>query len=84
LAWWTGAISFIGFQLHGLQLDDHLIVIIRDHIYLLVQSIYFSALIVAAAKVSFCGYLLNEDSQAGRKLDGIEVLNPFLPEPESI
>jgi predicted nucleic acid-binding protein len=48
------------------------------------QLSYWDALIVAAAKTSACGYLLTEDLQAGQKLDGIEVLNPFLRGPNSI
>ena len=42
---------------------------------------YWDALIVAAAKVSSCRYLLTEDLQTGQKLDGIEVVNPFLVGP---
>ncbi|MGA8436820.1 MAG: hypothetical protein WB762_30045 [Candidatus Sulfotelmatobacter sp.] len=42
------------------------------------------ALIVAAAKAASCRYLLTEDLQAGQKLDGIEVVNPFIASPESI
>jgi predicted nucleic acid-binding protein len=42
---------------------------------------YWDALIVAAAKVSSCRYLLTEDLQTGQKLDGIEVVNPFLVSP---
>ena len=45
---------------------------------------YWDALIVAAAKAASCGYLLSEDFQAGQKLDGIEVVNPFLQGPELI
>ncbi len=45
---------------------------------------YWDALIVAAAKAAACGYLLTEDLQAGQKLDGIEVVNPFLRGPESV
>jgi predicted nucleic acid-binding protein len=45
---------------------------------------YWDALIVAAAKVSGCHYLLTEDLQTGQKLDGVEVVSPFLLEPESI
>jgi predicted nucleic acid-binding protein len=45
---------------------------------------YWDALIAAAAKVSSCRYLLTEDLQTGQKLDGIEVINPFLCGPESI
>jgi predicted nucleic acid-binding protein len=48
------------------------------------QFSYWDALIVAAAKVSGCHYLLTEDMQSGQKLDGIEVVNPFLRGPESI
>ncbi|MFZ0278125.1 MAG: PIN domain-containing protein [Candidatus Sulfotelmatobacter sp.] len=48
------------------------------------QFSYWDALIVAAAKVSACHYLLTEDMRSGQKLDGIEVVNPFLRGPESI
>ncbi len=48
------------------------------------QLSYWDALIVAAAKASSCRYLLTEDLQAGQKLDGIEVVNPFLRGPESV
>ena len=48
------------------------------------QLSHWDALIVAAAKASSCGYLLTENLQAGQKLDGIEVLNPFLRGPKSI
>jgi predicted nucleic acid-binding protein len=45
---------------------------------------YWDALIVAAAKVASCRYLLTEDLQAGQKLDGIEVVNPFLRDPQDV
>lgn len=45
---------------------------------------YWDALIVAAAKVASCRYLLTEDLQAGQKLDGIEVVNPFLRDPRHV
>jgi predicted nucleic acid-binding protein len=45
---------------------------------------YWDALIVAAAKVALCRYLLTEDLQSGQQLDGIEVVNPFLRSPESV
>jgi predicted nucleic acid-binding protein len=48
------------------------------------QLSYWDALIVAAAKAASCRYLLTEDLQAGQKLDGIEVVNPFLRSPESV
>jgi predicted nucleic acid-binding protein len=45
---------------------------------------YWDALIVAAAKAAGCGYLLTEDLQSGQKLDGIEVVNPFLRDPSTV
>jgi predicted nucleic acid-binding protein len=48
------------------------------------QLSYWDALIVAAAGASSCCYLLTEDLQAGQKLDGIEVVNPFLYDPGSL
>jgi predicted nucleic acid-binding protein len=45
---------------------------------------YWDALIVAAAKAASCRYLLTEDLQAGQELDGVEVVNPFLRDPESV
>jgi predicted nucleic acid-binding protein len=48
------------------------------------QFSYWDALIVAAAKTSSCSYLLTEDLQAGQNVDGVEVVNPFLCEPDSI
>ena len=48
------------------------------------QVSYWDALIVAAAKAATCRYLLTEDLQAEQKLDGVEVVNPFLRSPESM
>jgi predicted nucleic acid-binding protein len=45
---------------------------------------YWDALIVAAAKASSCGFLLTEDLHAGQKLDGIQVVNPFVVDPKTI
>jgi predicted nucleic acid-binding protein len=45
---------------------------------------FWDSLILAAAKLSSCGYLLTEDLQAGQVLDGIEVVNPFLARPASL
>jgi predicted nucleic acid-binding protein len=45
---------------------------------------YWDALIVAAANAASCRYLLTEDLQAGQELDGIEVVNPFLRNPDSL
>jgi predicted nucleic acid-binding protein len=48
------------------------------------QLSYWDALIVAAAKKSSCAYLLTEDMQAGQRLDGLLVVNPFATGPGSI
>jgi predicted nucleic acid-binding protein len=45
---------------------------------------YWDSLILAAAKVAPCGYLLTEDFEAGQNLDGVEVVNPFLRGPDDI
>ena len=45
---------------------------------------FWDALIVAAAKTASCGFLLTEDLQDGQKLDGVEVVNPFLRGPRSL
>ncbi len=38
---------------------------------------FWDALIVAAARAASCRYLLSEDFQGGQNLDGVEVVNPF-------
>jgi predicted nucleic acid-binding protein len=48
------------------------------------QLSYWDSLIVAAAQVTACGFLLTEDLQDGQKLDGVEVINPFAHQPKSI
>jgi predicted nucleic acid-binding protein len=45
---------------------------------------FWDSLIVAAAKTASCGFLLTEDLQNGQRLDGMEVVNPFLREPASV
>ncbi len=45
---------------------------------------FWDSLIVAAAKTASCGFLLTEDLQDGQKLDGVEVVNPFLRGPGSV
>jgi predicted nucleic acid-binding protein len=42
---------------------------------------WWDCLIVAAALISECDYLLTEDLQHGQALDGLVVLNPFQVEP---
>jgi len=45
---------------------------------------YWDALIVAAAKIATCRFMITEDLQNGQELDGVEVVNPFLRKPESV
>jgi len=47
------------------------------------QLSFWDALIVAAAKVSSCRYLLTEDLQADQNLDGVTIVNPFRHDPGS-
>jgi predicted nucleic acid-binding protein len=42
---------------------------------------FWDSLIVSAAKVASCRYLLTEDLQAEQELDGVVVVNPFLKNP---
>jgi predicted nucleic acid-binding protein len=39
---------------------------------------FYDALIVSAALTGGCGILLSEDLQHGRRIEGLEVRNPFL------
>jgi len=39
---------------------------------------FWDALIVRSALVSGCSRLLSEDLQAGRRLEGLEIVNPFV------
>jgi predicted nucleic acid-binding protein len=48
------------------------------------QLSYWDALIVAAANAASCRYLLTEDLQPGQRLDGVEVVNPFVRGSESM
>src|SRR6266436_354132 len=45
---------------------------------------FWDSLIVAAARVAGCRYLLTEDLQRGQELDGVMVVNPFSSEPTSL
>jgi len=45
---------------------------------------FWDALIVAAAHVATCRYLLTEDLQADQDLDGVQVINPFAREAGSL
>jgi predicted nucleic acid-binding protein len=48
------------------------------------QISYWDSLIVAAAQAASCGFLLSEDFQNGQRMDGVEVVNPFLRGPGSV
>ncbi|UCF93009.1 MAG: PIN domain-containing protein [Desulfobacterales bacterium] len=45
---------------------------------------WWDALIVSAAQVSDCRYLLTEDLQENWKMGNVEVINPFPTPPESL
>lgn len=45
---------------------------------------FWDALIVGAARVCGCGYVLSEDLQDGQDLAGVRVVNPFLHRPGDI
>lgn len=42
---------------------------------------WWDALVVSAAQVAACRWLLSEDLSHGQVLDGVQVINPFLVEP---
>jgi predicted nucleic acid-binding protein len=45
---------------------------------------YWDALILAAAERSGCRWLLSEDFTHGRKYGAVEIVNPFLTEPNGL
>jgi predicted nucleic acid-binding protein len=45
---------------------------------------FWDALIVAAAKLASCRYLLSEDFQAGQEFDGLVIVNPFRSDPTAL
>lgn len=45
---------------------------------------FWDSLIVSAAQVGGCRYLLTEDLQDGQDLDGVEVVDPFGRSPDAI
>jgi predicted nucleic acid-binding protein len=45
---------------------------------------WWDALVVSAAQVAGCAWLLTEDLQHGQTLDGVTVVDPFLTEPEEL
>ncbi len=45
---------------------------------------WWDCLIVAAARMAECDYLLTEDLQHGQDLDGLVVIDPFAVAPDAI
>jgi predicted nucleic acid-binding protein len=45
---------------------------------------WWDALIVAAARVAGCAYLLTEDLQHNQDLDGLRVISPFQVTPDAL
>lgn len=45
---------------------------------------FWDSLIVAAARVGGCGFLLSEDFQSGQNIDGLLIVNPFRTRPDQI
>jgi len=45
---------------------------------------WWDALVVSAAQVAGCAWLLTEDLQHGQVLDGVTVVDPFRTEPEEL
>jgi predicted nucleic acid-binding protein len=45
---------------------------------------WWDCLIVAAAQISECAYLLTEDLQHGQDLEGVKVVDPFLVAPDAL
>jgi len=51
---------------------------VRDH-----KLSFWDAMIWATVKHADCAFMLSEDMQNGRRLDGVEIVNPFLEESEA-
>jgi predicted nucleic acid-binding protein len=45
---------------------------------------WWDGLIVAAARVAGCGYLLTEDLRHGSELNGLRVVDPFQITPDTL
>jgi predicted nucleic acid-binding protein len=58
-----------------IETDDILAAI---HLHLLHQFHFWDCLILRAALRSGCSVLFSEDLQSGRKIEGLEIVNPFV------
>ncbi len=63
------------FNVFRIGLDDILAAIDLHRLH---QFSFWDALVVRAALRSGCSVLFSEDLQTGRKIDGLEIVNPFL------
>ena len=63
------------FELVRIELDDILAAIDLHRAH---QLSFWDALIVRAALRADCSVLFSEDLQAGRRIEGLEIVNPFL------
>jgi predicted nucleic acid-binding protein len=63
------------FSLFRIGLDDILAAIDLHRFH---QFSLWDALVIRAALRSGCSVLFSEDLQTGRKIDGLEIVNPFL------
>lgn len=63
------------FELVQIGFEDILAAI---DLYRIHQLSFWDALIVRAALLADCSVLFSEDLQTGRKIEGLEILNPFL------
>ena len=51
---------------------------VRDH-----NISFWDAMLWVTAKQAGCGFIISEDMQHGRRLGGVEVLNPFVKDSET-
>ena len=57
----------------GVEIHLHAVALARSHGFS-----FYDALIVASALDAGCDTLLTEDLQAGRRVDGLSIVNPFV------
>lgn len=62
------------FDVVQIRLED---ILAATDLHRLHQFSFWDALVVRAALRSGCSVLFSEDLQSGRKIDGLEIINPF-------
>ena len=60
-------------QLIDVEIHSRAVALARSH-----DFSFYDALIVASALAAGCGILLTEDFQAGRRIAGMTIVNPFV------